>query len=451
MAVSQTILDQVNRTPFVDTHEHLFEETKRLAALDPGYTDELPPGAPDFGMLFRNYANADLESAGMESKSIDRLFDYDLSPTDKWKLLEPWYEKTRHTGYMQAIRETIRTLYHEEDLRADTVDTISRRIRDGIRPGYFRKILQEDSLVEYTQVHSLDATLFMETQYPDLLCQDIVFKNLSSDLDLDLVLDPEKDEVRSLEDFHGVIDQHFANYGPRAIAVKNPSAYRRRLDYEMVYSGDAAPLFTRYLKNKEGISPAEQKALCDHLFHYCIGKATEYNLPVKLHTGYMAHTGHMPLHWVRKNASDLCDLLQAHPGTKFVIMHITYPYQDEAIVLAKHYPNAYIDLCWAWIINPVASVRFVKEFLKAAPANKLFTFGGDYTLVEMVPGHARLARQGLAQAVSELVDEGWVESRDVHDLVERLMRGNAHEVFNYPGTLARWDRDQDQLEHSSKS
>jgi len=141
----------------------------------------------------------------------------------------------------------------------------------------------------------------------------------------------------------------------------------------------------------------------------------------------------------------------AHPTARFVIMHITYPYQDEAIVLAKHYPNAYIDLCWAWIINPVASVRFVKEFLKAAPANKLFTFGGDYTLVEMVPGHARMARQGLAQAVSELVDEGWVESRDVHDLVERLMRGNAHEVFDYPGTLARWDRDQDQLEHSIKS
>jgi len=116
-------------------------------------------------------------------------------------------------------------------------------------------------------------------------------------------------------------------------------------------------------------------------------------------------------------------------------MHITYPYQDEAIVLAKHYPNAFIDLCWAWIINPVASILFVKEFIKAAPANKLFTFGGDYTIVEMVPGHARMARQGLAQSISELVDEGWIDSGSVDELIECLMRGNACEVFDYDGTL----------------
>ena len=146
----------------------------------------------------------------------------------------------------------------------------------------------------------------------------------------------------------------------------------------------------------------------------------------------------MPLHWVRRNASDLCELLQVYPKTRFVIMHITYPYQDEAIVLAKHYPNAFIDLCWAWIINPIASIRFVKEFIKAAPANKLFTFGGDYTLVEMVPGHARMARRGLAQAISELVDEGWVDPGNVDELVERLMHGSAREVFDYQGTLEQW-------------
>ena len=146
----------------------------------------------------------------------------------------------------------------------------------------------------------------------------------------------------------------------------------------------------------------------------------------------------MPLHRVRKNPSDLCDLLMAYPNTRFVIMHIIYPYQDEAIALAKQYPNAIIDLCWAWIINPAASVRFVKEFLMAAPASKMFTFGGDYLPVELVPGHARIARRGLAQAIGELVEEGWIHSSSVEDLVERLMRRNAHEVFDYEGTLSQW-------------
>jgi hypothetical protein len=60
--------------------------------------------------------------------------------------------------------------------------------------------------------------------------------------------------------------------------------------------------------------------------------------------------------------------------------------------------------------------------------------------VELVPGHARIARRGLAQALNELVAEGWLASREVPALVERLMRGNAHELFDYQGTLANWKR-----------
>ena len=97
--------------------------------------------------------------------------------------------------------------------------------------------------------------------------------------------------------------------------------------------------------------------------------------------------------------------------------------------LAKHYRNVTIDLCWAWIINPAACVRFVKEFLLAAPSNKLLTFGGDYASVENIVGHAAVARQGLAQALSELVEEKWLTEAAALELVEPLMRGNARALF----------------------
>ena len=158
-------------------------------------------------------------------------------------------------------------------------------------------------------------------------------------------------------------------------------------------------------------------------------KATECGLPVKVHCGYYAGTGSMPLDRVRQNAGDLCPLLAAWPDTTFVLMHIGYPYQDEYIALAKHYPNVYVDLCWAWILNPVATARFVREFLTAAPASKLFTFGGDYSHVEPIVGHAHIARLGLAQALTELVEADWATRQEALDLVEPLMRGNALRVF----------------------
>lgn len=69
------------------------------------------------------------------------------------------------------------------------------------------------------------------------------------------------------------------------------------------------------------------------------------------------------------------------------------------------------------------------KFLLGAPGGKLLTFGGDYHIVEPVVGHAAMARQGLTQALSELVAEGWLATDHAVALVEPLMRGNAIGLF----------------------
>jgi len=74
----------------------------------------------------------------------------------------------------------------------------------------------------------------------------------------------------------------------------------------------------------------------------------------------------------------------------------------------------------------------------AASANKVLAFGGDYLYAEMVPGHARVARRGLAQAVSELIEEGWLTEAEAPVLVDRIMRGNAHDIFDRDRVLKNW-------------
>jgi len=73
---------------------------------------------------------------------------------------------------------------------------------------------------------------------------------------------------------------------------------------------------------------------------------------------------------------------------------------------------------------------FLKKFLVCAPSNKVFTFGGDLRAVEMVVGHSILARQGITLALAELVEEGWLSLDDALNIVEPIMHGNAHKVFN---------------------
>ena len=81
--ISQSITDLIDQTPFVDTHEHLSEESKRVQALESGDVGGLPVAAPDFGLLFSHYAHLDLESAGMDREDSQKLFRYDIEPGEK--------------------------------------------------------------------------------------------------------------------------------------------------------------------------------------------------------------------------------------------------------------------------------------------------------------------------------------------------------------------------------
>lgn len=424
MSLYKEIRELVESTPFIDTHEHLIEESARLR----GYADNawLFP-CDDWSYLLMHYLGDDLASAGMTDADLKRFLSPELGTEEKYRLVAPYWERTKHTGYAQAVRYTLDGLYGVKELNEKTAPRLAEMYKATVKPGFYKTILRDRCNIENCQVNSLES-LFMETENPDLLKQDIGFPPLSSDLDLSLSEKYLNRAAKTLDDWLELIDYVFATFGSRAVAAKNQSAYSRRLNYEAVPQEVAEPLFAR-LASGESLSLEEKKSVQDFLFRYCVQRATEAGLPVKLHTGYYAGHNNMPLSRLRENAGDLCPLLKDFPDTKFVLMHIGYPYQDEFISLAKHYRNVYIDMCWAWIINPMASIRFVKEYLLAAPANKLFTFGGDYITVENIYGHSRIARLGLTQAVTELVESGWVPREEARLLIERIMRQNALETF----------------------
>jgi len=133
----------------------------------------------------------------------------------------------------------------------------------------------------------------------------------------------------------------------------------------------------------------------------------------------------------------LTNLFVQYPEARFDLFHIGYPYQEEVLALAKHFANVYVDMCWAWIIDPRASVRFLEQFVTAVPSNKLFGFGGDYVVAEPVYGHLRIARDGIARALSELVEEDYLTTPEALAIARRILRENALEVFRVEEKRAR--------------
>lgn len=105
--------------------------------------------------------------------------------------------------------------------------------------------------------------------------------------------------------------------------------------------------------------------------------------------------------------------------------------------ISLEWTNAHLDMCWSWIINPVAAKDFLKKYLVTAPANKVLPFGADYIPVEPVLGHAVMARRGVAQALSELVAEGWLSLNDAMGLVDPILHGNARRLFDLEAKTRR--------------
>jgi uncharacterized protein len=296
------------------------------------------------------------------------------------------------------------------------------------RPGFYRKVLQEAAGIESCQVNRPGEVPFQLSDQPDLLMQDLSILGMISGPQLKAFATPAGLEVKSLADWQRVVKWWFDTYARVAVAVKTQHTYGRDLDHVRVPAETAEPIFARAIQ-KDVITAEERKQLEDYLFWLAVDQATAHGLPVKIHTGYYAGQNSMPLARLRQNAGSAAELCRLSPDTKFVFMHICYPYYEEILALTKHWSNAYVDMCWAWILNPLAAKEYFKKHIVTAPRNKILPFGGDYIPVELVLGHAIIARRGIAQALAELVEEGWMKRSEAIELVEPIMNGNARKLF----------------------
>jgi hypothetical protein len=236
--------------------------------------------------------------------------------------------------------------------------------------------------------------------------------------------------VRDVRSLREAFDAAFAQYAPCAIAVKSQHAYERTLQWRRRTDDEVAPIVARLLR-QEAIRADERLCFGD----WCLARgaelAAQHNLPFKIHTGYA--TGNNYMHLSSMSALLLDDLLMEYPQTQFVLMHISYPFAGEVAALAKHFPNAFVDLCWAWSIDPHTSTDFVRRMIHAVPSNKLFAFGGDTFWPHSAAAFAAQARAGMARALQAEVSAGAIRASDALGLATRFMQSNQREVFDIDG------------------
>lgn len=408
----------IDRQPLADTHEHLAKEADWVA------------NPPDILLdLFSNYVPADFISAGAPPAAVQALCDpANPDVAARFSAVRSAWDVIQFTGYGEAVRLVAHEFYGLDQLTPGALEGKQETAAALRRPGERLRLLRQVAGLDHTQTDDFVWPCPIDESGPDFFFYDLSwFSFCDGSFDPAQVTTETGVEVRDTGSLREAMARIFAMHAPTAIAVKAQHAYSRTLRWAEQDEADVERLLQRKLHG-EPLSRAELDVIGDWCWARGVELSIEHHLPFKIHTGYYAGNDRMPVEYI--SAENLCPLLARYLDARFVLMHASYPYSTALVALAKHYRNVWADCCWAWSMNPLQMVRFVREFIHAAPVNKLFAFGGDTFTPTAAAAYSRQARRWLARALEEEVRDGDLSEAEAMGIAQRIMLQNQLECFD---------------------
>lgn len=423
----RSVLSSIDRIPIVNTHEHILAEADRLKA----------PRDPF--LLVGHYLINDLISAGLPADDAAKLADANAPLDTRFQLFEPYWKLARFTGYAEAFRIALRDLYGVNEISLRGFEGVREQMA-GLKPGFYKDVLQKRANIAYSVLDDYwngdpvrpDPELFVLARKFD------GFVAPRSRRDLTRMEEVTGVSIGSLSGLKKALEKRIEqNLAVGMVTIKSTIAYQRSLDFAPATEADASRAFAILAARKEApeSSPRDAterplRALEDYMFHTLLDIAAQHHLPVQVHTGIQAGNGnHLP----NSRPSLLTQCIRMHRGVAFDLFHIGYPWFGEVIALTKMFPNVTADFCWAWILSPVTARRALREMLGAVPYGKILGFGGDYRYVELSYGHARMARENIAQVLAEMVEDHELRENDAMEIAEAILAKNPARLFPKSG------------------
>jgi hypothetical protein len=415
----------------VDAHEH--------QRWPPEYGDK---NINFYTLLATSYLQADLVSAGAPELKPEDVTKGDLDAL--WKTYGRFFDYSRNTTYYSHFLAGFRLLYGLNDpaFTEGNVRTLSAAITAnyGQKDAWYEKAFRQagfDVMIvdQYWNAFNteLDPRYFAVAFNINPLVYSVsdrrsfTAKNAPADTNIYKLAESESPPILALDDYLAAAGRLLRSAKERhVVCLKNSLAYSRSLDFEDVPYETANALFA---KPTESLSRADKKALQDFMFHWIIQRSIDLDLPIQIHTGYLAGNGNL---LEKSRPALLNNLFLKYPKARFVIFHGGYPWTGETAALAKMFPNVALDLVWLPQISREAAVRGLDEMLDTVPYNKFF-WGGDCHFIEESAGSLMFGKDVVAQVLAMRVERGLMTEDLAREIARRIFRDNALEYFKIKG------------------
>jgi hypothetical protein len=407
----ERLFTAAGKLPIIDTHQHLAPET-------PVETDLCRL------MLDDNYLLTDLTSAGLDPARREHLADPAAPLDERWWELLPFWQKARWTSYGQAVWLTLRDLYGAVSLDVSDALAVSARVTQDFRtPGLFERVLAKRC--------NIAGVL---TQNPGTFQTPPRFWLVARPLDR-ADFRPggafEEDAARL-----GITVRSAADLAPAMDAILGGWLDAGAVGFKIAALAWNEPTESELQEAfARRAAPADAHASANPLVRLYVSRiaraAAQAGIPVAVHTG-APWTNWLDFRVWEPTA--LIPLLSAFRDTRFDLYHAGIPYVTQIGVLAKAYPNVWLNLCWAHLISTELSLRALREWLDLVPWNKILGFGGDYgnrTVVNTY-GHLLLARRNLVTALVGAMRDGRMVGADADRLLQAWLVDNPRELYRLP-------------------
>ena len=413
--VYEKLTDYVNTMKIIDTHEHL-HPTKTFLGDEPDVLKD----------YLSHYISSDLYTAGMSGQDMDKVCDYKININERFTLLEPWLNQVKNTSYYRSLEISAKTIHGVNEITRNTIEELNEKFKKVANDKDYGKYIMKDLCNIEVSINDNweDDMKFSTTDLFVPVWQPVAYMNFIQE---EAESYPKSTQIdigsMTLNDYCEHYKQHFLKQiSTGAVGLKFPVAYWRSLYFEDVDHDEAGLIFDEVKKSKKEFP----KKLQDFMMHYILKIASENDTPVQIHTGIQEGMGH-DLEFT--NPMLLRNLIAKFPELSFDLFHTGYPFERELTVLAKYYPNVYIDFCWSHIISPVAAKNAFYEMLDVLPYTKIFGFGGDYLFFDGVVGHLTLAKQDICSVLAQKVANDECDYGLAEKILQAVLYDNPKRVF----------------------
>jgi hypothetical protein len=395
-----------------------------------------------YQLITGSYLISDLNSAGAKGYSRDQLDS--LSLDELWDIFGEALDYSRNTSYYGQFVKGFQKLYDFKDISftKENVNELSMRIEENYKDyiSWFGEAFQRAGfelmfLDQYWNRFNteIDTNYFaLVFNINSLVSQSCKKPEKGADL-VSVYGEAVKagSVIENLDDYLEFCDQLFVKFIEKnVVCLKNSQAYQRTLFYEEVSYEEADVLFN---KPSSKLTREEAKKLEDFLFHWIIRKSVQYDLPIQIHTGYLAGNGNVLDNGQPKK---LNNLFLKYPEAKFVLFHGGFPWTGEYAAFGKMFRNVYLDLVWLPQISRQEAINSLDIMFDCVPYNKFF-WGGDCHFIEESTGSLEYGKDVVAEVLARRVERGLLSEEVAIEIVDRIFRENAIKVFKLEEKLGK--------------